>query len=159
MRVSNKTMEEPLEIRHSIENVYLYSYGGVSRFFREVVENQRLMGTKCKGCGKVWCPPRIFCSDCYGDAEWIELPPLGTVMAAIDVYYVPANYSLHQYLDLPYILALIKLDGADTCLYNVVFLPDVGVGRIKRGARVRAVFREKREGKLTDFYFVPLEDD
>ena len=151
-------MEEPLEIRETILNEYLQTYGGVSRFFREVMENQRLMGTKCKGCGKVWCPPRLFCSDCYGDTEWVEVSPQGEVTAAVDVYYVPANYSLHNYLDLPYVLALIKLDGADTCLYNVVFAPNLGVNQIKRGTRVRAVIREKREGKLTDFYFMPLEN-
>ena len=149
--------EKPLEVRETNINEYLQTYGGVSRFFREVVENQRLMGTKCQGCGKVWCPPRLFCSDCYGDTEWVELSAQGTVMASIDVYYVPANYSLHDYLDLPYVLALIKLDGADTCLYNVVFTPDQGVSQIKRGTRVKAVFREKLEGRLTDFYFVPLE--
>jgi len=149
-------IEGPFEIRTSIVNDYLYSYGGISRFFREVVDNQRLMGTKCNDCGKVWCPPRIFCSDCYGEAEWIELSSVGTVMASIDVYYVPANYSLHDYLDLPYVLTLIKLDGADTCIYNTVFAPDMGINAVTEGTRVRAVFREKREGKLTDFYFVPI---
>jgi uncharacterized OB-fold protein len=148
----------PFEIREQVYNDYLYSYGGVSRFFRELVENRRLLGTRCGGCGKVWCPPRTRCAECYGRAEWIPLSGDGTVVAAIDCYYVPSNYRLHDYLDLPYTLALIRLDGADTALYNTVYTGRKTLHQVKAGDRVRAVFRERREGRLTDFYFVKTAD-
>lgn len=147
---------EPFEVRDRFYNDYLYSYGGISPFFRTLKEEARLLGTKCKGCGKVWCPPRTDCGDCYGQTTWVDLPGTGAVRGAIEVFYVPRNYSLHQYIDMPYVLALIQLDGADTCLYNTVFAGPVRIGAVKAGLRVRAVFREKREGRLTDFYFVPL---
>ncbi len=75
-------------------------------------------------------------------------------MSAIDCYYVPANYELHDYLDLPYTLALIALDGTDTAIYNTVFTGSQELHQVKPGDRVKALFREKREGRLTDFYFV-----
>lgn len=149
--------EAPFEIQDEIANHYVYSYGGISRFFREVVENRKLMGTRCPSCAKVWCPPRLHCAHCYQETAWVELASEGTVRSAAPIYYVPSNYTLHQYLDMPYILALIQLDGADTSLYSIVHVSDVVIGAVTPGMRVRAVFREKREGRLTDFYFVPAE--
>ena len=148
---------EPFEVRDRIYNDYLYSYGGISPFFRTLKDDARLTGTRCAKCGKVWCPPRIDCSDCYSKTAWVDLPGTGTVRGAIEVFYVPSNYSLHKLIDMPYVLALIQPDGADTCIYNTVFAGPVRIGSVKTGLRVRAVFREKREGRLTDFYFVPLK--
>jgi len=148
--------EQPFEVRDSIVNDYLYSYGGISRFFREIVENRQIMGTRCPTCAKVWCPPRTHCSDCYVATTWIPLSGEGVVRSAINCYYVPTNYSLHKYLHMPYVLALVQLDGADTCLHSVVHVDEPVLGSVKPGMRVRAVFREQREGRLTDFYFAPI---
>ena len=150
-------MNAPFEVPDLVANHYLYSYGGISRFFREVVENRRLMGTRCEDCGFVWCPPRLHCSHCYGATSWVELGSEGTVLTATFCYYVPSNYSLHKYLDMPYVLAFIQLDGADTGLYSVVEVPEVVIGSVATGMRVKTVFRDEREGRLTDFYFVPVE--
>ncbi len=155
-KVEDAALNAPFEIKDDILNSYVYSYGGVSRFFRELKDNARIMATKCKGCGKVWCPPRVHCSDCYGDTEWVPLKGTGTVRGASYVFYVPRNYSLHNYIDLPYILGYIQLDGADTWLYSAVFTPRLKLGEVKPGTRVQAVFRDQREGKLTDVYFVPI---
>ncbi len=146
--------DRPFEIRDQIVNDYLFSYGGVSRFFRELVENRTIMGTRCPKCAKVWCPPRHYCSDCYEKTSWTALPGEGVVRAVTYCYYVPSNYSLHRYVNMPYVLAMVQLDGADTCIESVVHVDEVVVGRVKPGMRVRAVFRERREGRLTDFYFV-----
>lgn len=149
--------EEYLEVPYRSVFEYLFSYGGISRFFREVVDNQCIMGTKCKRCGKVYCPPKTHCGVCYVDTEWVPLSGEGTVETATYVTYAPAKDALHKYLSLPYVLALVKLDGADTALLNTVYVKDVTLGQVKSGMRVRAVFREKREGRLTDFYFEPIE--
>lgn len=152
--VDEASLNRPLEIPERVVNDYLYSYGGVSRFFRELMENQRLMAARCQGCGKVWCPPRTRCAECYGTGAWIELAGTGVVLAVTDCYYVPSNYALHRYLRMPYTLALIRLDGADTAIHNTVFTGRQTLHSVRPGDRVRARFREVREGRLTDFYFV-----
>jgi uncharacterized OB-fold protein len=151
------TSDAPFEIPARVVNEYRYSYGGVSRFFRALQEDEQILGTRCD-CGVVRCPPRLYCSTCRGTSEWVELAGTGRVVSAIDCYYVPANYELHDYLDLPYTLALIQLDGTDTAIYNTVFTGSQQLHQVKPDDRVRAVFREKREGRLTDFYFVPDTD-
>ena len=52
---------------------YRYTMGGQSKFFLEVMNNKKLLGTRCTKCGKTWMPPRINCSDCFAPAEWLEL--------------------------------------------------------------------------------------
>lgn len=149
--------DEPFEAAYAIEDFFSYSYGGISRFFREVVENEQLYGTECPDCGTVWCPPRSYCSECLVETEWTPLDGTGTVMAAIPTYYVPRTHNSLKYFDLPYVLALVKLDGADTSLYTMV----VGTedDEISRGTTVEVVFRAEREGYVTDFYFRPVLDD
>lgn len=150
--------QELFEVRYSIPNEYLVSYGGITRFFKEIVENQRLMGTKCPKCGKVWCPPRAHCAPCYAETQWVPLSGKGTVMNATYCYYAARRLPLNDYVDIPYILGLVKLDGADTWLYTIIMDKDMILNTIKTGDRVRVVFREKREGKITDFYFVREEE-
>ena len=147
--------DAPFEIPAQVVNTYRYSYGGVSRFFRALVEDQRILGTRCPDCATVRCPPRIYCAPCRSSTEWVTLAGTGRVVSAVNCYYVPANYELLDYLDLPYTLALIKLDGTDTAIYNTVYTGVQSLHAVKPGDQVRAVFREKREGRLTDFYFVP----
>jgi uncharacterized OB-fold protein len=153
------TNKKYLEISDKFEVNYLFSYGGISRFFQEIIENQRIFGTRCSKCGKVYCPPRSNCSNCYVSTEWVPLDGKGTVIAAVYSYWVPANWVGLQYVDLPFINALVKLDGADTCLDSIVIVDDMTLNKkVVQGTRVKIKFRKKREGKISDFYFVLDED-
>jgi uncharacterized OB-fold protein len=137
---------------------YLYSYGELSKFFREIVENKRLFATKCPTCGKVWMPPRGHCPDCYQETEWVPLTGKGTVVSCTYCYFHGARGDLLSYLDIPYVYALIHLDGTDTYLPHGIRPPEVKMGVIKTGTRVKAVFRDERKGMIGDFYFVSEED-
>jgi len=56
----------------------------------------------------------------------------------------------------PYVLALIKLDGADTNL--VYLLGDVDPDNVTHGMRVEPVWREERYGYMSDLkHFKPLQ--
>ena len=134
---------------------YLYSLGELSPFFREIVDNKRLTATRCPHCSKVWMPPRGTCSDCYEDTEWIPLSGEGTVVSCTYCYFPGSNVDLIKFIDIPYVFALIKLDGADTYMFHAVKPPSQKMGEVVTGTRVKAVFREERHGTIGDFYFVP----
>ena len=56
----------------------------------------------------------------------------------------------------PYALGIVKLDGASTGLMHL--LGEVEMDSIRVGMRVKAVFRDVREGNYLDIrYFKPLE--
>ena len=105
---------EILEVpyRHTAE--YLYSYGEISKFFKEVKENKKLYATKCPSCKKVWMHPRGHCPDCYTEMEWVPLSGKGTVESAAYCFHAPGVRVADALGDLPFVLAVIKLDGADT---------------------------------------------
>ena len=142
------------EIRDRIAINYKYSLGGQSKFFIELKNNKKLLGTKCNKCGKTWMPPRINCSECYEPADWIEMKQTGTIEVSTIVWYTTSAFIKA----IPYGIAFVKLDGANTSLLQGIFSENLVPSKVKRGRRVRAVFLIEREGKMTDFFFVPEEE-
>jgi len=157
MEMAENSNIEIFEVPWQLRVDYLFSYGEISRFFKEVVENKRLFATKCTKCQKVIMPPRGDCPECWAPTEWIPLSGRGTVISC--TYCFQAGMAkVAEYLDLPIIFAIIKLDGADTYFYHVVDAEDKTIGSVKSGTRVKVVFREERKGTIADFYFIPEED-
>lgn len=142
------------EIRDIIRINYKYTIGGQSRFFLELMENKKILGTKCINCGKIWVPPRINCSDCYVPADWIEVKQTGTIEVSTIVWFTTSAFVKN----IPYATAYVKLDGANTALLQGIFSENLVPSKIKKGKRVKAVFQKEREGKMTDFFFVPEEE-
>ncbi len=142
--------DAPLEIPDTMRVTMRYSYGGQSRFFREILENKRIMGTRCSNCNKVFCPPRTHCPECYEQTEWIELKGTGKILSYTTVYFATSS-SIKQ---VPYIVAYIKLDGTDTAILSNIEMKDVKKAKV--GMEVRVMFRKQRDGRITDIYFSPL---
>jgi len=136
--------ENVLKAYYKIEAEFDYSYGKISRFFQEIKDNKRIMGTKCPKCGVVFCPPTSDCPMCWVPTEWIEVGPKGTML-----HYTLINLpSLWQEKAVPFAIGLIKLDGADTGLMH--FVEENDLLKLKNGLRVEAVFGEERKGYITD---------
>ncbi len=143
---------------HQIKNIikinYRYTMGGQSKFFIELMNKKKLLGTKCTKCGKTWMPPRINCSECYEPAEWIEMKQTGTIDISTIVWYTTSAFIKA----IPYAIGFIRLDGADTSLLQGIFSESLIPSKVKKGKKVRAVFQKEREGKMTDFFFVPEDE-
>jgi len=132
---------------------YSYFAGRVgSRFLIKIRDEKKIMGIRCDKCNKVFVPPRQTCDVCMEDIRdnWTDVGNEGEI----------TNYTVVRYRDKhlpkepPYVLALIRLDGADTAMAHVV--EGVEPGRVKAGLRVRAVFAEKTTGTLLDIdHFEP----
>lgn len=149
--------DAPLEIPYTDwKPEYLYSLGEVSPFFREIIDNKKLLGSKCPKCAKVWMPPRGYCPDCYEATQWVPLTGVGTVRSSTYCYFIGMSGDLLRFIDLPYVFALIQLDGTDTFLAHGVKPKEQAMGEIITGTRVKAVFRDERKGSIADFYFEKL---
>jgi len=129
---------------YKIEAEYMYSYGRISRFFSELKDNKRIMGTKCSKCGIVFCPPTSDCPKCWVPTEWVEVGPKGTLLH----YTVIGLQPIHVDRKVPFTIGLVKFDGADTGL--MCFIDETDLKKLKRGLRVEAIFKGKREGYVTD---------
>jgi uncharacterized OB-fold protein len=72
--------------------------------FIDYLEQGKVMGTRCKGCGSVFFPPRADCYACLSsDMEWFEVLGKGTLISYSKLEYAPVGFED----DLPYYLALL----------------------------------------------------
>jgi len=135
---------------------YAYTLGVAGeRFFREIMENGRFMGTRCPQCEYTYLPARLYCERCFAglDDQWVEVSSRGTVEA-----FTVAHLDLErQPLAEPQLLALIQLEGADGLLVHR--LGQIEAEDVDIGLLVRAVFRPRRQrkGSILDIrYFRPV---
>ena len=150
-RETNITVPFKVEINQDL------SWGRLTRFARELRDNQRIMGAKCPNCGIVWCPPVADCIKCYVQNEWIAVGPRGNVQTYTTCYMPPAIEGKLIPIEIPYTIALIKLDGADTGMLH--YLREIDPRNVKVGLRVEPVFKPTREGRITDIhYFRPIKN-
>lgn len=124
------------------------------KFFREIQENGRFLGTVCPLCGITYVPPRLYCERCFDQLdEWVEVPPTGRVYTFTTVHLDLDGNRLPG----PRIMAFVQLDGADGGLVH--FIGEAQPEDICIGTRVEAVFKDKeeRKGSIRDIaYFRPI---
>ena len=145
-----KVSDEVFETPDAWSVKYNYHYGRMSPFFRALKEDKKLLGTRCPKCGRVCCPPRVDCPECFVKAVWVELPLEGKIDTFCITHFAVAGVEI----ELPYCLANVNIDGTDTTILQRV--TGVDLDKIQIGMRVKAGFKENREGKITDFEFTPL---
>ena len=149
------TQTELITIPGRWEFDYEYFAGATaSRFFAELRDGRRIMGTRCDSCERTLLPPRSYCEVCFEPvSEWVEVEPTGT----LDAFTIVAT-KFPGLPDPPLILAYVTLDGADSALLN--FVKGIEVTDIDAVAQrlltrppVEVVFHDERAGRITDFHF------
>lgn len=124
---------EIIELRWT--QTYRHSLGKYSRFFIEL-ENQRFFATRCPVCRKVWAPPRPACPEHLAITEWLELSGRGRVESFSVLHHRPA---VAPFIQPPYILAYVRLEGADTLFAHLLrCLP----AAVRIGLPVQVVYNE-----------------
>ena len=122
------------------------------KFFSELKENKKILGVKCPRCRGVIVPPYPVCGKCFVKAEeWIELTDEGRAYGIVP-------YLLEfpgQYKKPPIVFARILLDNTNTTFFHI--LDEIDINDLVEGIRVKAVWREEREGNMDDIkYFKPI---
>jgi uncharacterized OB-fold protein len=143
---------EPMVYRSGINVPYDWWAGETaSRFFIALRDEQKILGTRCGSCRKVFVPPRKTCPQCFGEEmSWEEVGPEGEVLT----FTVARRQLASLPRKVPVLFGLIRLDGADTGLLHL--LGEVAPEGLRAGMRVRAVFSETRAGNIMDIaYFAP----
>jgi len=139
--------ERPRVMRNS------YSAGPVrSKFLLSLRDQQKILATRCPGCGRVYVPARSSCPRCFEDMkEWVEVSPEGI----LETYTIVYQSEPIHIADVPFALGVIKLGGADTSIVHR--LGEVDFKKIRIGMKVTAVFNEERKGDIRDIrYFKPV---
>lgn len=121
------------------------SFTGVSRVndFIDYLEQGKVMGTRCRQCGKHFFPPRADCSHSLSsDMEWFEVKGNGRLLTYSTLKYAPAGFEK----DLPYTIAV--LDYGD---YKVFGRIDSSVAEenISVGMELHTTPAKLPDGQLT----------
>lgn len=118
--------------------------------FWEGLEQGKVYGTKCKGCGKLYFPPNADCSECLSTKlEWVELSNEAEVETYTHVVVRPTTFQQYK----PYTVAIGKLKEGVKVL---AWLTGLKLSKIKVGMKVKLVTKVSPEGNPT-YEFVPFE--
>jgi uncharacterized OB-fold protein len=130
---------------------FLATCGELSRFYIELKENARFMGTRCPSCGSVYFWPRSWCHECYVDCEWLEVSTKGklTLFCRVEI----SLSDLRR--DVPFYQGGVHLDGVRYPI--AATLGPTDYESLYAGMPVRAEFLPpaERSGTPRDFHFVP----
>jgi len=86
--------------------------------FWEAAKKGELIVQKCLDCNRFVFYPRIFCPHCHSDGlTWVKASGNGKIYSYTVVRSNPPSAFVK---DLPYIVAIIRLDEGVTMLSNVV---------------------------------------
>jgi len=133
---------------------YTYFAGRVgSAFLIALRDKKQILGVRCNKCGKVFVPPRQTCERCLEDIRdnWVELPGTGEVVN----FTVVREADKHLPKAVPYILGLIKLDGADTPLAHII--EGIAPEKMTGGLRVKPVFAKESPSTILEIdHFEPV---
>jgi uncharacterized OB-fold protein len=129
-----------------------------SRFMRGL-QNEELLGTRCRSCERTYVPPQSYCESCFvAIDEWVPLEPVGTLRASTIVYQ-----GFEGGPEAPYAVGAIEIDGTNTLLMHFVGgvdLTDQAAARahLRDGTRVRAVWAAERTAAITDIEHFEVVD-
>lgn len=116
--------------------------------FYDGLESKKLVGNKCSKCGKVFCPPRKICGDCFVEAkEFIDLPETGVLKN-----YTITNYKVNERgtrkINKDMITGLVQIDGANTTI--TVPIVNVEPDQVTEDIKVKIVWNKRIKGLPAD---------
>jgi uncharacterized OB-fold protein len=151
--------ERFLQTNEAMFTFYKRTKGEHSPYFLALKERKVILGGRCPNCKLVRVPPfELYCPECdFADLELIEMPDKGVMNSTPPITYFAHSLLQHQ---VPFGRGRVVIDGADTALpIHVYTTKGVLTPRVfKRGTPVKIVFRNKRMGKPTDIFAVPLSE-
>jgi uncharacterized OB-fold protein len=124
-----------VEVVTNLTIPYTYEPGLTLSAFLQGLGDRRIEGGRCPSCAGVYVPPRPGCPECRtGPMEPVALPDRGSV-TAYTVVHIPFPGLT---MELPFVCAWIRLDGADVPFAHL--LGEVGPEDVRVGQRVEAVW-------------------
>ena len=151
--------EKYLVVNDAMYTFYQRSKGELSPFFLGLRDDKKILGCKCPKCGLVRCPPFLtHCPDCdFAATKTVEVGQVGVMLSTPPITYFANSLFLKM---APYGRGRVVLEGADTALSVNVYTTTgiLAPGLIKKGTKVKVVFRDDRNGEISDIFCVPVNE-
>ena len=129
-----------------------FSVISVKKFLNE----NKLMGTKCKKCGTLFSPPRPICIKCYShEMEWVELKGKGKLTTFTVIYVGPPWMVAQGYnRQNPYVSGVVELEEGVKIDARIVGLDTSKPEAIKIGTPLKVDFLHVGEAAKMDTFLI-----
>ena len=85
--------------------------------YNEALKKDKLLGLKCKECGKINVPPKMVCGQCTSlDMEVLELSGKGNIQTFTTVFVAPEG----REAEVPYTIVMVELDEGPWIVGNLI---------------------------------------
>lgn len=113
----------------------------IIKHYLDGLKEGKILGTKCKNCGKVMTPQKPVCEKCGStDLEEIEFKGEGTIRSFTIINVAPPQFTDKA----PYVVVIVHLDEGPSIVGRLIGVDPTKPEKIKIGMRVK---------------FNPLEED
>jgi uncharacterized OB-fold protein len=118
--------------------------------FYEGLREGKVYGTKCRGCGKIYFPPNVDCSECLTTGlEWVELSSEAEIETFTHVVVRPTTFQQNK----PYTVAIGRLKEGVKVL---AWLTGFKLSEVRVGMMAKLVATVTSEGNVV-YEFVPFQ--
>ncbi len=129
-------------------------------YFDQFLNEEKLMGSRCKKCGAVFLPPRPICIKCYAnDMEWTQMKGKGELVTFTSISIGPP-WMVEQGYDRehPYCSGVVELDEGVRIDARIEGVDASKPETIKIGMPLTVEFLHRGEGEnlKTFLAFKPL---
>ena len=110
---------------------------------------RKLVGNRCKSCGKLYFPARPMCPECHGkEMEAVTLSGKGK-LTAFSIIYIATTAMIQAGFDRknPYCTVVVKLDEGPSICAQMIGVDMAHPETIKIGTPVTATFLDRGEGE------------
>ncbi len=116
--------------------------------FNQFLNEEKLMGSRCKGCGALHLPPRPICTKCYGrEMEWVEMKGGGKLFAFTTIHVGPTMMCQEGYgRDNPFCSGVVELDEGVKISGRILGVDTLNPEKIKVGTPLNIEFVHREEG-------------
>ena len=151
--------EELIVLKQVLSISQRFATGPVMGKFLNALKEKKILANKCPKCSRLQLPPREICAECRVRAtDWVEVGPEGVIATPDITYYASPDPLTGESRETPYISAHFLLDG---CKDHETFWHELkasDIDRVKKGARVRPVWNDKRTGTVNDILYFEIID-
>ena len=138
---------------------YVWAAGIAYSRFLDELKKGKIIGRKCRECGRILVPPRMFCDTCFrATDEWVYVTDTGTINT-YSISYLDADANR---IKKPILVAVIDLDGATEGIGILHYVdPKTKLEDLHIGMKLQAVWKPEKEriGSVTDIaYWKPIKE-
>ncbi len=108
--------------------------------YEAYLAEDKLMGTRCRSCGALYCPPRPLCTECHETAmDWEEIRGEGKLVSFTSIAVGPPSMKEEGFdRNHPYCLGVVELDRGGRVVARILGVDPRHPEVIHIGMRLRS---------------------